>query len=254
MAQEHPGKYRTALILAAIAARVFPRRHRAALAMVTQTQTQSNLLTMKKLTIVAAAMFGFGFALMPFYQKICEVTGVNNVLKADAVGNTQVDAAAPGARSSSTPTCAASCRGPSARCSRACEVHPGELTTVVYRDTQYVRSRGHRPGDSELRPATGRALFQEARMLLLHAADAAAGRSAADAGRVRDRAGTARRRQHDYAVVYVFRNRRHGQESQLMDMAQAQKAAGRHTAAGDQGGILVVSRHPHAARNTRRTR
>jgi cytochrome c oxidase assembly protein subunit 11 len=39
------------------------------------TQTQSNLLTMRKLFIVAAAMFGFGFALVPFYKQICEVTG-----------------------------------------------------------------------------------------------------------------------------------------------------------------------------------
>ena len=60
--------------------------------MVTEIQTQSNLLTMRKLAIVAVAMFGFGFALIPFYQKICEVTGVNNVLKADLVENTQVDA------------------------------------------------------------------------------------------------------------------------------------------------------------------
>ncbi len=56
-------------------------------------QAQSNLLTMRKLCIVAVAMFGFGYALIPFYKKICEVTGVNNVLKADVVENTQVDAA-----------------------------------------------------------------------------------------------------------------------------------------------------------------
>jgi cytochrome c oxidase assembly protein subunit 11 len=47
---------------------------------------------MRKLVIVACAMFGFGFALVPFYKKICEVTGINNVLKADQVANSQVDA------------------------------------------------------------------------------------------------------------------------------------------------------------------
>ena len=57
------------------------------------TQAQSNLLTMRKLVIVAVAMFGFGYALVPFYQKICEVTGINSLLKPDAVANTQVDAA-----------------------------------------------------------------------------------------------------------------------------------------------------------------
>lgn len=53
----------------------------------------SNLVTLRKLLIVAVAMFGFGFALVPFYKKICEVTGINNVLKADVVTNTQVDTA-----------------------------------------------------------------------------------------------------------------------------------------------------------------
>ena len=57
------------------------------------TRAQSNLLTMRKLFIVAVGMFGFGFALVPFYKQICEVTGINNVIKADAVVNTQVDAA-----------------------------------------------------------------------------------------------------------------------------------------------------------------
>ena len=57
------------------------------------TQAQSNLLTLRKLLIVAVAMFCFGYALVPFYQKICEVTGINNLIKADKVVNTQIDAA-----------------------------------------------------------------------------------------------------------------------------------------------------------------
>jgi cytochrome c oxidase assembly protein subunit 11 len=52
---------------------------------------QSNIVMLRKLLIVAVAMFGFGFALVPFYEKICEVTGINNILKADSVSNTQVD-------------------------------------------------------------------------------------------------------------------------------------------------------------------
>lgn len=44
-----------------------------------------------KLAVAAAGMFGFGFALVPFYDKICEVTGINNLLRADSVSNTQVD-------------------------------------------------------------------------------------------------------------------------------------------------------------------
>ena len=46
-----------------------------------------------KLSVVAVLMFGFGYALVPFYEKICEALGVNN-LSASAVAepaNTQID-------------------------------------------------------------------------------------------------------------------------------------------------------------------
>ncbi len=49
---------------------------------------------LKKLLVVALGMFGFGFALVPLYEKICEVTGINNVIRADPLpGNTQVNTA-----------------------------------------------------------------------------------------------------------------------------------------------------------------
>ena len=51
----------------------------------------ANAHTLRKLLVVAVAMFGFGYALVPFYKKICEVTGINNLQNADAVANTQVD-------------------------------------------------------------------------------------------------------------------------------------------------------------------
>jgi cytochrome c oxidase assembly protein subunit 11 len=50
-----------------------------------------NAQTLRKLAVVAVAMFGFGFALVPFYKKICEVTGINGLQQADEVVNTQVD-------------------------------------------------------------------------------------------------------------------------------------------------------------------
>ena len=56
-------------------------------------RANDNAVMMRKLLVVACAMFGFGFALVPFYNKICEVTGINNVIKRDEVSNTQVDAA-----------------------------------------------------------------------------------------------------------------------------------------------------------------
>jgi len=53
----------------------------------------ANRRLMKKLLVVAAIMFGFAFALVPFYEKICEVTGIRNVFQPDAIAaNTQIDA------------------------------------------------------------------------------------------------------------------------------------------------------------------
>ena len=52
---------------------------------------RENSATLRKLLVVACVMFGFGFAMVPFYKKLCEVTGLNNIAKADEVSSTQVD-------------------------------------------------------------------------------------------------------------------------------------------------------------------
>jgi cytochrome c oxidase assembly protein subunit 11 len=52
---------------------------------------RENNRTLKKLLVVACVMFGFGFAMVPFYKKLCEVTGLNSIVKPQAVTNTQVD-------------------------------------------------------------------------------------------------------------------------------------------------------------------
>lgn len=44
-----------------------------------------------RLALVAAGMFGFGFALVPFYDQICVALGVNNIEKPSEFANTQVD-------------------------------------------------------------------------------------------------------------------------------------------------------------------
>ena len=54
--------------------------------------SRENALTLKKLLIVACVMFGFGYAMVPFYKKLCEVAGLNSIIKPQAVANTQVDA------------------------------------------------------------------------------------------------------------------------------------------------------------------
>src|SRR5437899_356935 len=56
-------------------------------------RAKANRQLMQKLLVVVAVMFGFGFALVPFYEKICEVTGIRDVFQPDAIAaqNTQVD-------------------------------------------------------------------------------------------------------------------------------------------------------------------
>ena len=55
------------------------------------TQQHDNRTLLLKLGMIVVAMFGFGYALVPFYEKICEVTGLRNIAQADEVKNTQVD-------------------------------------------------------------------------------------------------------------------------------------------------------------------
>ena len=43
----------------------------------------ANRQMLKKLVVAALLMFGFGFALVPLYEIICEVTGVRNILQPD---------------------------------------------------------------------------------------------------------------------------------------------------------------------------
>jgi cytochrome c oxidase assembly protein subunit 11 len=52
---------------------------------------RENRVTLRKLFIVACVMFGFGFAMVPFYKTLCEVTGLNSIIKPETVTNTQVD-------------------------------------------------------------------------------------------------------------------------------------------------------------------
>ena len=91
-----------------------------------------------KLAVVVCAMFGFGYALVPMYKAICEFTGINVLAlgeqavpgqRATLPANTQVD-------TSRTITIEfdANSRGPwyFKPAQRSVQVHPGELTTVMY--------------------------------------------------------------------------------------------------------------------------
>jgi cytochrome c oxidase assembly protein subunit 11 len=86
-----------------------------------------------KLFVVALMMFGFGFALVPMYRAICQITGINNLVQRDATEreakNTQVDMS----RTISIEF-DANARGPLGfkPDQHSMNVHPGEVTTVMY--------------------------------------------------------------------------------------------------------------------------
>ena len=44
-----------------------------------------NIVMMKKLLVFSLIMFVFGYALVPFYEKFCEITGINNLLQPDVL-------------------------------------------------------------------------------------------------------------------------------------------------------------------------
>ena len=83
-----------------------------------------------RLAVVAAAMFGFGYALVPFYYAICRAWGVNSLEGTAQAANTQVDR-------SRTVTIELDSNTNGMRwvfkpLVNHVEVHPGQLTTVEY--------------------------------------------------------------------------------------------------------------------------
>ena len=59
--------------------------------MTSATASAANRSLARRLGVVIAVMFGFGFLLVPFYEKICEVTGIRDLGRADPAVNVQVD-------------------------------------------------------------------------------------------------------------------------------------------------------------------
>jgi cytochrome c oxidase assembly protein subunit 11 len=60
---------------------------------VNSEQVLDNRRMFTRLSIAAVAMFGFGFAMVPFYQAFCNAVGINSLVERDAAPtNTQVDA------------------------------------------------------------------------------------------------------------------------------------------------------------------
>lgn len=51
----------------------------------------ANRAMLAKLLVFAAMMFAFGYAMVPLYEKICQVTGINNLLNPDDVPGAEAD-------------------------------------------------------------------------------------------------------------------------------------------------------------------
>ena len=97
-----------------------------------------NIRMVSKLLVVAAGMFSFGYALVPIYRAICEMTGINVLAAGDrnipgatskAPANTQVDTSR-----TITVEFDANARGPwhFRPAQRSVQVHPGEMVSVMY--------------------------------------------------------------------------------------------------------------------------
>ncbi len=107
---------------------------------------RENLRMVGKLGVIALGMFAFGYALVPLYKAICEMTGINVLAlserevpgaKLKLPANTQVDSSR-----LITVEFDVNTRGPwdfkPER--RSMEVHPGQLTTVMY-EFQNIQNR-----------------------------------------------------------------------------------------------------------------
>ncbi len=92
-----------------------------------------NASTLSKLVVVAVMMFGFGYALIPVYKQICELTGVNLLTPKDTTverpANTQIDKTR-----TITIEFDANAQGPwrFRPTVSSMQVHPGEMAQVVY--------------------------------------------------------------------------------------------------------------------------
>ena len=107
---------------------------------------RENFRMVSKLGVIVLGMFAFGYALVPIYRAICEMTGINVLALGDrqipgATANSPVNTQVDRARTV-TVEFDANSRGvwhfkPA---QSSVQVHPGELTTVMY-EFQNVQNR-----------------------------------------------------------------------------------------------------------------
>jgi cytochrome c oxidase assembly protein subunit 11 len=94
-----------------------------------------------KLIVVAALMFCFGYALVPVYRKICEVTGVNFLTPKDGTVNTPANSQIDKSRTITIEFDSNSQGTLRFRPTvNSLQVHPGEMAQVMY---EVVNSKAH---------------------------------------------------------------------------------------------------------------
>ena len=105
---------------------------------------RDNRRMMVKLGVVALAMFGFGYALVPMYRTICDALGINVLSVSERVTGAAAGRASTQVDSSRTVTVEfdANARGPwqFRPALNSLQVHPGEMATVMY-EFQNVQDR-----------------------------------------------------------------------------------------------------------------
>ena len=108
---------------------------------------QANSKMVGKLAVITVAMFAFGYALVPMYKAICEMTGINilalgdrNIPGAQAATpqNTQIDTSRTITVEFDTNSSGPWDFKPAVR---SIQVHPGELATVMY---EFQNVQNHR--------------------------------------------------------------------------------------------------------------
>ncbi len=116
---------------------------------------QSNRRLLVKLGVVVVVMFGFGFALVPFYDQICKATGLRDIDNPDRLENSQVDRSRMvrlefDANVRNLPWTFRPL-------APVVSVHPGEVSQVVYE----VENRTERPITGQAIPSYGPQLAAE---------------------------------------------------------------------------------------------
>ncbi|MFM1869432.1 MAG: hypothetical protein RLY99_176 [Pseudomonadota bacterium] len=100
--------------------------------------TQYNRQMLIKLLVISSAMFAFGYALIPMYRVLCEVTGINVVTNKNDYGTRAVKAVSKNTQVDEsrliTVEFDSNTQGPFRFRSvkNSMQVHPGEMIQVVY--------------------------------------------------------------------------------------------------------------------------